>query len=159
MTRTVTTTRTVTQSSGSASTCTAGQLSGTFTLIAGSGAAGQISYSLALTNTSSTSCTTVGASSVQLLSATGSALPTKAVPAAGVVLVGAQLSPGGSTVVSARFSPSVPGSGDSTSGRCQPKAYTLEVTLNGGGTVDAPITPPTSVCEGGTLNFSASGTP
>ena len=159
MTRTVTVTRTVTQSSGSASTCTASQLSGTFNVISGSGAAGQISYALEITNTSSSSCTTDGASSVHLLSADGSALPTHAVPAAGAVLVGAQLSPGTSTAVSARFSPSVPGSGDSDSGPCQPKAYTLEVTLNGGDTVNAPIKPPTSVCERGTLNFNASATP
>jgi hypothetical protein len=160
VTRTVTVTHTVTQSSGAPSPCAASQLSGAFSVIPGSGAAGQISYDLNFTNRSSSSCTFQGASSAQLLSATGSPLPTHIVPAAGVGLAGAQLSPGVPTVVPARFSPSVPGTGDSQSGPCQPKAYTLEVTLNGGGgTVHAPIKPPTSVCERGTLNFAASQTP
>lgn len=159
VTRTVTVTRVVTQPSNSSAACTSSQLSGTFTVIPGSGAAGQISYALKLTNTSSSSCTFQGASTAQLLSAGGSPLPTHIQPSTGFGLVGAQLSPGASTVVPARFSPSVPGTGDSQSGPCQPKAYTLKVTLNGGGTVDAPIKPPTSVCERGTLNFDASATP
>jgi hypothetical protein len=160
LTRTVTVTRTVTHSASDAgSPCTSSQLSGTFTVIRGSGAAGQISYDLKLTNTASTSCTFGGATNAQLLSAGGSSLPTHIEPSTGLGLVGAQLSPGVSTSVPARFSPSVPGPGDSQSGPCQPKAHTLFVTLTGGGTVDAPIRPPTSVCEGGTLNFDASQTP
>jgi hypothetical protein len=149
----------VTQAAGSPSTCTSDQLSGTFAVVHGSGAAGQISYALKLTNTSSSTCTFDGASDAQLLSAGGSPLPTRIEPAGGVGLVGAQLSPGTSTSVPARFSPSVPGTGDSQSGACQPKASTLELTLHGGGTVDAPIKPPTSVCERGTLNFDSSATP
>ena len=158
VTRTVTTTRTVTEPSGSASDCTAGQLLGTFTLVPGSGAAGQISYALKLTNTSGSSCALSGLPKAQLLSASGSTLPTNVVRATVVQPIRVvTLTPGAATVVHARFSPSVPGSGDSQSGACQPKAYTLEVTPNGGGTVDAPIKPPTSVCERGTLNFSVYG--
>ena len=154
VTRTVTTTRTVTQSSGAASPCTGDQLSGTFAVVPGSGGAGQISYALTLTNTSGSTCSLFGVPEAQLLSASGPSPPTT------IVLVqesapqeAATLSPGGSTVVQARFSPSVPGSGDSQSGPCQPKAYTLRVAPNGGGAVDAPIRPPTSVCQLGTLNF------
>jgi hypothetical protein len=33
----------------------------------------------------------------------------------------------------------------------------LQVTPNGGGVMDAAITPATSVCEQGTLNFEAFG--
>ena len=47
----------------------------------------------------------------------------------------------------------VPGPGDNQSGACLPKALTLELVATGGGYVDAPIQPPTSVCEQGTLNF------
>ncbi len=160
MTRTVTVTRTVTQPSGSAAPCTASQLSATFSLIRGSGAAGQISYSLSFNNVSSNSCTFQGASSAQLLSHDGSPLPTRIVPGPGIGLVGAQLVPGTSASVPVRFSPSVPGTGDSQNGPCQPKAFELDVTLTGGGgTVHAPIAPPTSVCERGTLNVDASATP
>jgi len=95
-------------------------------------------------------------SNAKLLSASGSPLPTQVEPASVLPLVSALLSPGRGTSRSARFSPSVPGTGDSQSGACQPKAYTLRVTLTGGGTVDVPIKPPTSVCERGTLTFVAS---
>ena len=39
-----------------------------------------------------------------------------------------------------------------TRGQCEPKAYTLRLTI-GDGTVDAPIAPPTPVCERGTLQY------
>jgi hypothetical protein len=155
VTRTVTTTRTVTQPSGSTSKCTGAQLSGTFAVVPGSGGAGQISYALTLTNTSASVCLLFGVPQVQLLGTTGLPLPTHVRPATGSGLVGVTLQPGSSTSVQARFSPSVPGTGDSTSGPCQPKAYTLRFTPGGGGTVTAPINPPTSVCERGTLNFDA----
>ena len=53
----------------------------------------------------------------------------------------------------AQFSPDVNGTGDSTSGQCQPTATVLRVTAPGGGTFDAPIQPPTPVCEQGSLHF------
>jgi len=95
---------------------------------------------------------------MQLLSATGSLLPTHVVPSqasgAGPEVI---VEPGSSVTAQARFSPDVAGTGDSQSSHCQPTAYTLRVTANGGGTVDTPIKPPTSVCEQGTLNFDPLG--
>jgi hypothetical protein len=153
---TVTTTRTVTQASGSGGSCSGSQLSGVFSVVPGSGGAGQIAYALRLTNTSQTACTINGLPVAQLLDASGSPLPTKVTgPHIAAVLI--NLEPGSSAKATARFSPSVPGTGDSQSGPCQPKAYTLRVTPNGGGMVDAPIRPPTSVCEKGTLNFGVYG--
>jgi hypothetical protein len=152
VTATVTTTRTVTQSSGSVGACTGAQLSGSFSAVPGSGAAGQIAYALTLTNTSGVACTLSGLPVATLLNASGSSLPTKVTGSPHAPLL--NLEPGDAAKATARFSPSVPGTGDSQSGACQPKAYTLQVTPNGGGTVDAPIKPPTSVCERGTLNFS-----
>lgn len=151
MTRTVTTTRTVTQSSGPGTGCTGSELSGTFAVVPGSQGAGHIAYTLTLTNTSQTSCTMDGLPAAVLLDASGSPLPTHVTGTEGGPLV--NLVPGASAKATATFSPDVPGSGDSQSGACQPKAYTLQVTPNGGGTVDAPIKPPTSVCERGSLNF------
>lgn len=161
---TVTRTRTVTRpastttstSTVAASTaCSASQLSGTFAEVPGSQGAGQIAYALTLTNKSAQACFVSGIPRVQLLDANGSALPTHVFPAepgtATAALV--TLAPGDSAVANARFSPDVPGQGDAGSGACQPTAHKLAVTPNGGGTLSAPIVPPTSVCEQGRLSF------
>ncbi|HLX32212.1 MAG TPA: DUF4232 domain-containing protein [Gaiellaceae bacterium] len=153
-TRTVTTTRTVTRQSGPATPCTAVQLSGTFAAVAGSAGAGQVVYLLTLKNTSPSRCYVFGLPQAQLLSSTGANLPTHIV-AAGSGSSGKQvvLAPGDSAVTQGRFSPSVAGQGDAQSGPCQPKASTLQVTPDGGGAVNAPVQPPTSVCERGTIYF------
>jgi hypothetical protein len=152
VTTTVTTTVAATTTSAAISACIGVQLSGTFKEAPGGSGAGQIEYVLTLTNTSGTKCTISGLPTAVLLDASGVALPTKVTGTAISPLVA--LATGASAHATARFSPDVPGKGDSQSGTCQPKAYTLRVTPNGGGTVDAPIKPPTSVCERGTLNFS-----
>ena len=61
------------------------------------------------------------------------------------------LQPGASASAEARFSPDVTGVADGTSGACQPKAATVRVVI-GSGTLDAPVQPPTSVCEQGALH-------
>jgi hypothetical protein len=137
------------------SACTGGQLSGTFKEAPGGGGAGQIEYILTLTNTSGAKCTINGLPVAVLLDSSGTPLPTHVTGTNISPLVA--LAPGNSATATARFSPDVPGKGDSQTGTCQPKAYTLRVTPSGGGTVDAPIKPPTSVCERGTLNFSVYG--
>jgi hypothetical protein len=150
----VTTTHTVTQSASPAQPCTGAQLSGTFNVVNGSAGAGQVEYLLTLRNTSSTSCYVFGLPQAQLLSASGAALPTHvAASQSGSSGTRIVLAPGKSAVTQARFSPTVAGQGDNQSGACQPKASTLRVTPDGGGTVAAPISPPTSVCERGTLYF------
>ena len=56
----------------------------------------------------------------------------------------------------ARFSPDVNGAGDNTNGQCQPTSATLRIALAGGGTVDAPISPATPVCEKGSMTLTSS---
>lgn len=145
----------MTQQATPATPCTGGELSGKFAVVPGTQGAGQISYELTLTNTSQTSCYLSGSPNVTLLDAAGSPLPTTphSTGSVGKVVMG----PAVSGQIEARFSPDVPGPGDSQSGACQPKAHTLRVTPAGGGTVNVPITPPTSVCERGTLNFGQYG--
>ena len=66
---------------------------------------------------------------------------------------------GGSAKSDARFSPDIPGGSEPTDTTCEAKAYRLRVTL-GGSSFEAPIDPPTPVCEHGSLffdNFSAAG--
>jgi hypothetical protein len=150
----VTTTQTVTTTSATASPCTGSQLSGTFAVVAGSQGAGQVAYLLTLENSSQTRCYVFGLPQAQLLAASGSPLPTH-IAAAQASANGKRivLAPGASAVAQARFSATVAGPGDAQNGPCQPKASTLRVTPDGGGSVDAPVQPPTSVCEKGTLYF------
>jgi hypothetical protein len=157
VTQTMTTTRTVTTTGGGspAAACTGTDLSATFTGVPGSAGAGTIVYRLKLKNTSQAPCWVSGLPQAQLLDANGSPLPTHVIPSHRGVGTAARLvlQPADSATAEARFSPDVPGQGDNQSGACQPKAETLRVTPNGGGTVDAPIQPPTRVCEQGQLQF------
>jgi hypothetical protein len=152
-THTVTTTRTVTKKTHTAAApCAGGQLSGTFALVPGSAGAGHVEYVLTLHNTSQTACSLHGVPDAGLLGSDGSPLPTAITrgDGGGKAFV---LAPGASAKAAARFSPDVPGPGDNQTGACQPKAYTLRITLPGGGTTDAAIQPPTSVCVQGQLQF------
>lgn len=156
--RTVTTTEpatATTSTASAASACTGTQLSATFDLVPGSGGAGQVAYALTLKNTSQTGCWVSGLPQVELLGSSGNPLPTRVSPAQPGTATAAKidLKPGATASARAQFSPDVSGQGDATSGPCQPTAHTLRVTADGGGTVDAPVAPPTSVCERGTLNF------
>ena len=124
-------------------------------MIPNSAGAGQIAYALVVKNTSGVPCSLRGIPQGTLLGATGTPLPThvKGSGAAGKRIV---LPTGASATAQARFSPDVAGQGDSQSGACQPVAHTFQLSAAGGVT-EAPIKPPTSVCEQGTLNFEAFG--
>lgn len=165
-TQTVTVTRTVTKTTTSSTTtskpasapCAAGSLQGTFAAVPGSAGAGQTSYRLTLTNTGATSCWLQGTPQVQLLGTTGAANPTDATAAPPVSANPPKISlaHGGSATADARFSPDVPGTGDKNQpGQCEDTSTVLRVTAPGGGTLDAPVQPPTPVCERGSLRFSA----
>ena len=160
---TVTHTRTVTRTvpgggagtTTSAPPCTGGDLEGGFTVVPGSAGAGQISYELTLTNASQSACYVTGIPDVQLLGASGSPLPTHATAAQPGQALAAkvELAPGDSAYAQARFSPDVPGVGEQKSGPCEPRAAKLRVSPQGASSLVAPVKPPTSVCEQGTLRF------
>jgi hypothetical protein len=156
-TRTTTSTRTVTTTGSvtSGKPCLGTQLQATFAEVPHSAGAGQIAYALRLRNTSSSACSLHGIPQGTLLGASGTTLPTHVEAAARVGKRRIALPPGASAIAQARFSPDVAGEGDSQSGACQPQAHTLQVTAEGGGVTEAPIKPPTSVCEQGTLHFEA----
>jgi hypothetical protein len=153
-----TTTSTTTPVTASAP-CAAGSLQGSFDAVPNSEGAGQITYRLTLTNTGATPCYVSGIPQVQLLGTTGAALPTSVSAEPPIVASPPKVSlrHGGSAVADARFSPDVNGTGDSTTGQCQPTATVLRVTAPGGGTLDAPIQQPTAVCERGSLRFKNYG--
>jgi hypothetical protein len=140
-----------------ASLCKGGQLTGHFAAVPNSAGAGNIVYKLTLQNTSATTCTVSGLPGGQLLGKTKGKLPThvRAARANQLTAVLVTLPHGASTFATARFSPDVPGTGEQMTGPCEPKAYWFRVTARGGGTTTVKITQPTSVCEHGTLSFSA----
>jgi hypothetical protein len=138
--------------------CGGSELSATFRGVPGSAGAGNIVYKLVVTNRSATTCAVTGLPVVKLYGRNGKPLPTHvraAFPGA-LTAVLVRLGPGGSARASARFSPDVPGQGEPVSGsRCEPVAVSLQVTARGGGTTKAVIRPATSVCEHGSLQFTA----
>jgi hypothetical protein len=140
--------------------CAGDQLRGTFAVIPGSAGAGNIVYKLVLRNVSSVPCTLTGLPQGQLLGRKHNPLPTHVRPASqgALAAVVVTLLPGESTFATARFSPDVNGTGDSMTRRCQPVSYWFRVRGQGGGITIVPVKPPTSVCERGTLSFSAYGT-
>ena len=156
-TQTVTSTETVTTGSvTSAKPCHGTDLAATFAVVPNSAGAGQIAYTLTVKNSSQGPCSVRGIPQGTLLGATGTVLPTnvRASGGAGPRIV---LPPGASATAQARFSPDVAGQGDSQSGTCQPQAHTFQLSAQGGGVTEAPIKPPTSVCQRGTLHFEAFG--
>jgi hypothetical protein len=136
--------------------CTAAQLSGTFKAVPGSPGAGNIVYALRVKNTSAHTCYVTGIPGVTLLDRRNRKLPTHPRPSqpGALTAVLVTLAPGKSTTATARFSPDVPGTGEQTIGQCEPKTYWLRVAPNGGGTLRAPIQPPTPVCEHGGMTWT-----
>ena len=139
--------------------CTAAQLSGVFRVIPGSAGAGNIVYALRLRNTSARTCFVSGLAGLRLLGKTGRPLPTHVAPAfrPGLTAVRVVLRPGQSARAEARFSPDVPGPGEpQTASQCEPTAYKVRVAPPpGGGTLIAPVSPPTPVCEHGGMSLKA----
>jgi hypothetical protein len=133
--------------------CAAARLAGTFATVPGSAGAGQITYALTLRNTSTGACFVTGIPALTLLDRYGRRLPTHVVPAhpGELTAVRVDLAPGGRARATARFSPDVPGRGEPVGRTCEPVAYGLRVTPNGGGSLRAPLRPPTPVCEHGSM--------
>ena len=140
------------------SRCHTSELSAYFTVVIGSAAAGSISYNLRLTNTSPNQCTIYGYAGMLLLDANHKPLPTNVQWDSLVPKELVRLGPGGSVAATVRFSPDVPGTGDNFAryGTCEPTAYYTEVTPPDETTQLVPaVSPPTPVCERGTMAVSA----
>jgi len=156
VTKTVTKTVTTTAAPSAAAACSGADLSGSFAAVPGSAGAGQISYALSLTNSSRSACFVSGIPQLLLLDAQGGALSTAVSaeqPGQGTAAK-IVLQPGAAATAQARFSPDVPGVGEQQPGQCEPTAHQLQVTPGGGGTVTVPISPPTPVCEHGSLRMT-----
>jgi Domain of unknown function (DUF4232) len=139
--------------------CKATQLTGRFTVVPGSAGAGNISYALRLRNHSRRACFVSGLAGLRLLDHAHRPLPTEVEPAfrPGLTAVRVVLRPGRSARAEARLSPDVPGVGEPVAGTvCERTAYRVRVTVPPGkGTLVAPVTPPTPVCEHGRIVLAA----
>jgi hypothetical protein len=157
VTKTVTQVRTTTAAAPApapSNACTGSDLSGTFTVLEGSAGAGNIVYTLRLTDASQSPCTVAGLPQLQLLGSSGSELPTKVTAdRPGDTGSTVTLQPGASATAQARFSPDVTGPGESGD-PCEPKAAQVRVTAPGGGTLDVKIDPATSVCSHGAMQLT-----
>jgi hypothetical protein len=139
---------------GAASACTPAELHAKMAVIRGSAGAGNIEYRVLLRNISKVTCMVSGRPGLRLRSAAGRNLPTHvtaAFPGSLAVLV--TLAPGKSAAATLRFSPDVPGPGESTTGPCEKTAHTVRVTLAspGSGSLIGRLTPRTAVCEHGSM--------
>lgn len=143
-------------SSRAASACT-GSVGITFKTIPGSAGMGHISYKLVLRNTSSITCFVTGLPTLRLLDAKGKALPTKAAFEGMPGMLSAvmvPLAPGKTAIVTARFTPDVPGAGEPETRQCEPTAYSIRVATSGGAHGVGRIVPPTPVCQHGAMQIS-----
>ena len=139
--------------------CGGSMLTGSFQVIPGSAGAGNVVYRLRVRNRSAAACGVTGIPGLELLDAHAHPLPTRALTSARVgsataVLV--PLRPGRSAMLTARFSPDVPGPGEPvTGGPCELTAARLRVSPAGGGSLTVAVSPPTPVCEHGSLQLTA----
>ena len=137
--------------------CPGSMLSGPFSVIRGSAGAGNIVYALRLRNRSRHTCFVSGLVGLRLLGKTGRTLPTRVEPAfqPGLTAVRVVLRPGAQAKATARFTPDVPGPNEPTDRQCEPTAYRVRITPRpGGGTLVAPVSPPTPVCVHGRMSLS-----
>lgn len=136
--------------------CTGKNLSGKFLLVPNSQGAGNVLYTVQLRNRSSSACFVSGIPGLRLIGRYGKLLPTSVTPIhrGALTAIKVTLKPGGYAAATARFSPDVPGPGEGHPGNCELVAYKLRVTPTGGGSLLAPVSPPTPVCEHGSLFLS-----
>lgn len=141
--------------SASVPRCHTTDLRGSFAIAAGSEGAGNVTANITLRNTSSHACWVGGYPGMLLLGSSHQALPTDVARSDAVAARRVTLEPGGAASASARFSPDVPGSGDSQSGACQPTAHYVEITPPDETThLVVTAQPATAVCERGTMQTS-----
>lgn len=132
-------------------------MKGSFTVVRGSAGACNIVYKLRLQNASTAACFVTGIPGLRLLARNGSSLPTHVTPAnrGALTAVMVTLQPGKAAKTTARFSPDVPGPGETVMHQCEPTAYKLRVSPSGGGNLVVPVTPPTPVCSHGSMTLPA----
>jgi hypothetical protein len=107
-------------------------------------------YLLTVRNGYTKSCA-LGQPTVTLISKFGKYLPSHSIASSTATVVGPYVK----EYSKVSFSPTVPGLNDNQKGRCAPKAYRIKIAFAGSaGKVSSPVTPPTQVCEQGTMTLA-----
>jgi hypothetical protein len=127
--------------------CSADDLTGTFEVLQGSAGAGNIVYTLKVTNASQDACTVGGVPTIAFLDASGNEMPSHVAPADSGTDTLVTLQPGDSARSQVRFSPDVDPCDAGT-------ARTVHVEI-GTTALNVKIDPPTKLCGGGSLQPSA----
>jgi hypothetical protein len=96
-------------------------------LEAGSPGAGQRGAVLRLRNSSSVTCTVFGFAGLQLVTASGTAVPTSVVRVSADARATVRLAPGASAAATVRWT-AITSEGDQQTGACQPTAAKVQVT-------------------------------
>jgi hypothetical protein len=137
-------TQTVTVASpASGNACTADDLTGTFEVLAGSAGAGNIVYTLKVTNASQQPCTVSGVPALTALDEHGNEIPSHVAQTNSGTGALVTLQPGDSARSQVRFSPDVD--------PCEPGTmHTLHVGI-GASALNVAVDPPTRLCGGGSL--------
>jgi hypothetical protein len=124
--------------------CSAGELAATFSYVPDSNATGHELYRLRIVDRTG-ACTLKGKVKLQLLAASGTAVPTHV---SGSIAAKTVTSAG--TKIDLELSPDLYGPGEPASGPCEPVAHRLRVTTSAG-RITAPVTPATPVCRHGAM--------
>ena len=131
------------------SRCEGAFLRAHMSVIHGSAGAGHIEYRLSIANHGPNVCIVHEHPGLQLLAADGGHLPThvrdQGQGGLAVIHLGQTVS------AKLRFSPDIPGPTEPSHGPCERAAHHVRVTLSASITVVAPVDPPTSVCQRGTI--------
>lgn len=140
---TKTVTHTVTTAAAAGTLCVASDLTGTFQVLQGSAGAGNIVYTLKVTNASQGSCSVKGIPGLDVLDANGHAMDIR-VSASPERQPLVTLQPGASARSQIRFSPDVDPCLAGT-------ATTLRVTMPNESTLDVKFDPATKLCGAGSF--------
>ena len=135
--------------------CVRQQLRVSMTHIPGSEGAGQTGYQLTISNPSRTTCQIGNHPGLKLLGAHGKRLPTRVSYQGKSAPV--TIATGKHKSLHLRFSPDVAGPGEPQTKPCEPTAHSVEVLLTAPaqGSVAGPISPPTPVCEHGSMSATS----
>jgi hypothetical protein len=129
---------------------------GTWKQVVGSAGAGQVSADLAFQNASGHTCTVAGFPRITLYTASGTALSTTVTDVQAGTAGRLTVPAGGWIHSELRYSPNIPGPGESQTGPCEPAAgYALVRLPDDTAAARAELTPPTSVCGRGAIQAKA----
>ncbi|WP_370376543.1 DUF4232 domain-containing protein [Catenulispora sp. GAS73] len=128
--------------------------SGTWRVVPDSEGAGHVAADLTFQNTSAHSCTVAGFPGISLLASNDRTLPSYIVKDNSAAVTTITVAPGAFVHAEMRYSPNVPGPGESQNGQCEPTTVHAQAQLPGDSAwAHITLDNPTPVCEKGELQM------